>query len=898
MYNTIEKVKQSPKDVHKVFRTVHSRVQSEKTSKQNKKLMKKENSSEDNIVKINKTKKKARVLNDQNEDQLTSKNGSHVEKSSFSSKKYVKNHVFHDKKNKINPYKISVETPNTVTLTPDVQENSELICSPKLKWYSEEKITFSGEKIERKSVEDLYIQANQYLELEEKKYNTSSHISSSDKHFFENVMKSGTSNDKISALALSIQESPLHSSRKMKILLNMTKKKSRTQIIQSVEALKDLFISTILPDRKLKYFKQQDFFDSENMTKKQLILWAFEDFLKRYYFEYLEILENLLKNPLSFLRIRILTCVFELIKDKPEQEQNLLRLLVNKLGDSEKKVASKTSYCILQLATAHPAMKDIIISEIEKLLFRSSISQHAQYYSMITLNQMVLSSKTINIANHLINIYFLFFTKLMKSSQNVNDIKKSKNHEIFQKTEDNSRELNKNNYNVYEKEMNSKLILAIISGINRALPFSKIDEKIFDNHINTLFLIVHNINFNTSIQALILIFQISKSKEAILDRFYRTLYESIQDFRLFNSSKQTMYLNLLFKAIKTDINKTRVKSFVKRLIQTASMHQVAFVSGIMILLNELEKIHPEIGSLYNRYQNYAKKRTDFTKVLGENKNESFMKDNKNVSNLSDSLDKYDACKRNPCYTNVDNTYLWELIPFLHHFHPTISLYTKSLLHGHQIISKPDISFYTLSHFLDKFVYRNPKIKTVSHDSVIHPISKESNKNTFFLAKSETYTSEPLNKESFVNQEISQISPDEIFYYKYFYQKHKQAANKKKTVKLSKDDFFDSVNENSDYSESIEDDLEKDEPIYNNDSDNQEFDEDCSDFNESENDLISSDDFSNADQMSVNESTDKTSVTQIGLKRKLNGKKDYFRAKKIKQLPVFAPVEEYSSILED
>lgn len=289
-------------------------------------------------------------------------------------------------------------------------------------------------------------------------------------------MKSGTLSDKISALTLSIQESPLHSSKKMRMLLNMTKKKNRTEAIQSVQALKDLFISTVLPNRKLKYFKQK-FLDSKNITKKELIIWAFEDFLKKYYFEYLEVLENLLKDPLSFLRIRVVTYIFELIKDKPEQEQNLLRLLVNKLGDSEKKVASKTSYCILQLTATHPAMKEVIISEIEKLLFRSSVSQHAQYYSIITLNQMVLSRKTANVANYLVNIYFLFFTKLVKASQNTDNLKKLKSQKVFQETKYNTKQLNNDASNIYEKEINSKLILAIISGINRAFSFSEIDDK-------------------------------------------------------------------------------------------------------------------------------------------------------------------------------------------------------------------------------------------------------------------------------------------------------------------------------------------------------------------------------------------------------------------------------------
>ncbi|KAG5437810.1 hypothetical protein PCANB_000524 [Pneumocystis canis] len=758
------------------------------------------------------------------------------------------------------------------------KEIFKLICFPRPQWYLEEFPALSPGKINKELIEKLYIQANKYLKREEEVYNTSSHVSPSDKQFFNNIMESGTLSDKISALTLSIQESPLHSSKKMRLLLDMTKKRNRTEIIQSFQALKDLFISTILPNRKLKYFKQQEFLGSKDVTKKHLILWAFEDFLKHFYFEYLGILSNLLKDPLSFLRTRMVTCVFELIRDKPEQEQNLLRLLVNKLGDPEKKVASKTSYCILQLSAAHPTMKDVIISEIERLLFRSSVSQHAQYYAVITLNQIVLSKKITNVANHLMNIYFSFFTKLIKLSQNTNN----------------------DDYDVYKKEINSKLILAVMSGINRAFPFSKIDDRVFENHINTLFIMVHNINFNTSIQALVLIFQISRFQQDILDRFYKALYESIQNFKLFNSSKQVTYLNLLFKAIKADMNKTRVKSFVKRLIQSANMHQVTFVCGIMILLHELEKIHPEIRSLYNKSYVYNVEKNDFNNLLHKNQNELFAKKNKDKFNSSSNLDKYDSRKRDPRYSNVDNSYLWELIPFLHHFHPTITSFAKSLLYGYEMPSEPNLSLYTLSHFLNKFIYRDPKTKISSQHSIMQSMFQKNNKNQFFLTKDKTFSNQSLSKGSFIGKKLDEIASDEVFYFKYFSQKHRQTMNNKKLIKASQNDS--SKNENSDFEEleSIEDDMEMNGSIYSmSDIDSQELDDNHLDFCEFENDLISNNNLDNLSQTSFNESMDEiTSIISTGSKHKLNEKNSYIKRKKLKQLPVFASIDEYSNILEN
>jgi ribosome biogenesis protein MAK21 len=105
--------------------------------------------------------------------------------------------------------------------------------------------------------------------------------------------------------------------------------------------------------------------------------------------------------------------------------------------------------------------------------------------------------------------------------------------------------------------------------------------------MDTLFRITHAGTFNTSIQAMQLIYQVSHSRQTVSDRFYRTLYDSLFDRRLVTSSKQAMYLNLLFKAIKADTSTSRVMAFVKRLLQMLGMHQPPFICGALYLLGEV-----------------------------------------------------------------------------------------------------------------------------------------------------------------------------------------------------------------------------------------------------------------------------------------------------------------------
>lgn len=108
--------------------------------------------------------------------------------------------------------------------------------------------------------------------------------------------------------------------------------------------------------------------------------------------------------------------------------------------------------------------------------------------------------------------------------------------------------------------------------------------------VDTLFRIIHTGTFNVGIQALMLIFQVSSQQQSVSDRFYRVLYDTLLDHRLAESSKQAMYLNLLFKAMKADTSSKRVAAIVKRLLQILAYHQPPFVCGALYLLGEVSQL--------------------------------------------------------------------------------------------------------------------------------------------------------------------------------------------------------------------------------------------------------------------------------------------------------------------
>ena len=320
-------------------------------------------------------------------------------------------------------------------------------------------------------------------------------------------MTSGTLSDKISALTLVVQESPLHTMKAFENLLSLAKKRSRGQAVTALGALKDLLgQGVVLPvDRKLRAFNAQPALQSALAHPKaahwkkgeqlpgsiedvHLIVWAYEDWLKTNYFDLIRILESWCNDEVEFARGRALQYTWELLREKPEQEANLMRLLVNKLGDPDKKIASKASYLLLQLQTTHPLMKSIIISSIEsELLFRPGQSPHARYYAVITLNQTVLSEKEEDVARKLLDVFFSLFVALMKRP--AKDVKldelpvaKINRQGLVQggggkpgKKAQRKAELELTSKKS-EEELNEKLISAVLTGVNRAFPYAKIDD--------------------------------------------------------------------------------------------------------------------------------------------------------------------------------------------------------------------------------------------------------------------------------------------------------------------------------------------------------------------------------------------------------------------------------------
>lgn len=170
---------------------------------------------------------------------------------------------------------------------------NQLILPPRSDWYNPEieEPKISDVELSDIMVERLYTKAKNLLAKENELFTHENNKTNSQKQFLSQLLTAGTLSDKIGAYSLLIQESPLHSVKYLTSLLSLCRKKSRGSALQSIASLKDIFIQGgVLPDRKLRWFKNQPGLSSF-ASPEWLIVWAFEDWLKQYFFSLIQILE-------------------------------------------------------------------------------------------------------------------------------------------------------------------------------------------------------------------------------------------------------------------------------------------------------------------------------------------------------------------------------------------------------------------------------------------------------------------------------------------------------------------------------------------------------------------------------------------------------------------------------
>ena len=236
--------------------------------------------------------------------------------------------------------------------------------------------------------------------------------------------------------------------------------------------------------------------------------------------------------------------------------------------------------------------------------------------------------------------------------------------------------------------------------------------------------------------------------------------------------------------------------------------------------------------------------------------------------------------------------------------------------------KPDLASNTLAHFLDRFVYRNPKATKKSRGaSIMQPIIGNDTSGLIVSAQRNGRAKAPVNTEAFTGLEVDKVAPDEVFFHKYFTtmgkgkehgrrkkkEKRKAQATDESDVDEDEDEIWQALvsskpelegdsdaEMDSDVPESLDDDTSSVDFV---DADEETgADDGTLSFEEDEDVMIGSDD-------DIPDALDKAFEEAVQLDDQStpqdnSNKGRRAKRRKLKNLPTFASADDYAKILDD
>jgi len=298
--------------------------------------------------------------------------------------------------------------------------------------------------------------------------------------------------------------------------------------------------------------------------------------------------------------------------------------------------------------------------------------------------------------------------------------------------------------------MKSRLLGALLTGVNRAHPYLPKKDAAMEQHIDALYRISHTAPPAAATQGLMLLFQLAvgsgedgikedENETARKDRFYRALYSKLVDPEMFAGRQLTLFFNLLYKAMKYDTSTERIAAFCKRLLNTVLHQSSSIICGSLFLLSEIMKSHPELQS--------------------------------DIEASASEVVLFDPTKREPraAFPGAKSSLpknLWELSLLAHHFHPSVSKFTAGSSGAIDYKGDP-LKDFGLSPFLDKFAFRNPKS--------LGKLSKQLKRGESIAERKSGLSGSmalPMNDPSYL-QSTTNISEENSFFHQFFVERAKR-----------------------------------------------------------------------------------------------------------------------------
>lgn len=276
------------------------------------------------------------------------------------------------------------------------------------------------------------------------------------------------------------------------------------------------------------------------------------------------------------------------------------------------------------------------------------------------------------------------------------------------------------------------------------------------------------------------------------------------------------------------------------------------------------------------------------------------------------------------------------MPYLTHFHPSVSVSAQNILFNEKMQGKPDLALHTLSHFLDRFVYRNPKSSPgLRGSSIMQPLSGGDGSGLLVTSGRSGKNQPPVNSENFWKKRSEEVAAEDVFFHDYFNLRGKDKTGSRKAKKktdhtdktgsgdeeeeiwkalvesrpevegdidsdddLDMDDLDSAIEESGDEGEEVGDgmDLDDEEDEAHDVADEKADDEPSGDEDAFDMDVSDDEAFLGSDEELPDELEGGVELPSAADKEeKLSGRQ---KKRKLKHLPTFASMEDYAALLEN
>ena len=217
-----------------------------------------------------------------------------------------------------------------------------------------------------------------------------------EKKWTHDILQKGTFSDKISALLLYIRDNPKMTLKYLDILIRLSENKNRRKNDAIILGLKDLFLESILENKKYLPFnnKYSNIKNEQISNEEELFNSYYEDKVHHLYLRYINLLEDSINNE-SIINIKKknMDCLCEMLVKKPESEEKILQVIVNKLGDTSNEISNYAIKLLNQIQEIHMNMSNIIFKYVT-IFYSMNEKKEAKLNALNYLVQMEIPNVT------------------------------------------------------------------------------------------------------------------------------------------------------------------------------------------------------------------------------------------------------------------------------------------------------------------------------------------------------------------------------------------------------------------------------------------------------------------------------------------------------------------------